>query len=96
MISLPMPSSLIKQPIVKMANKEGDVVDVAERKQTKTKTKKWNDKEIYLLIDYLEEHPSFSKDYHLKDKRDKAYEVIKEEMDIPIADIQCKIVGLRS
>ena len=60
MISLPMPSSLIKQPIVKMANKEGDVADVAERKQTKTKTRKWNDKEIDLLIDYLEEHPSFS------------------------------------
>ena len=75
-------------------------MDVAERKQTKTKTRKWNDKEIDLLIDYLEEHlclwDIFSKDYHLKDKRDKAYEAIKEELDIPSADIKYKIVGLRS
>ena len=30
----------------------------------------------------------FSKDYHLKDKRDKAYEKIQEELDIPITDSQ--------
>lgn len=31
----------------------------------------------------------------MKDKRDKAYEAIREELDIPIADIECKIFGLR-
>ena len=36
----------------------------------------------------------FSKDYHMKDKRDKAYEKIQEELDILIAEI--KIIGLRS
>ena len=99
MISLLMLFSLMKQPIVKMANKEGDVVDVAEQKQTKTKKRKWNDKELEFLIDYLEEHPYlwdiFFKDYHLKDKHDEAYEGIKEELDIHIAHIKYKIVGLR-
>lgn len=35
-------------------------------------------------------------DYHLKDQRDKAYEKILEELDIPIAEIMNKIIGLRS
>ena len=30
----------------------------------------------------------FSKDYHMKDKRDKAYEEIQEELDIPITEIK--------
>ena len=38
----------------------------------------------------------FSKDYHIKDKRDKAYEKIQEELDIPITEIKKKIIGLRS
>ena len=38
----------------------------------------------------------FSKDYHMKDKRDKAYEKIQEELDIPITKIKNKIIGLRS
>ena len=29
----------------------------------------------------------FSKEYHLRDKLDKAYETMQEELDIPIADI---------
>ena len=32
-------------------------------------------------------------DYHLKDKPDKAYEKILEELDIPIAEIKNKIMG---
>ena len=34
--------------------------------------------------------------YHMKDKRDKAYEKIQEELDIPITEIKNKIIGLRS
>ena len=34
--------------------------------------------------------------YHMKDKRDNAYEKIQEELDIPIAEIKNKIIGLRS
>ena len=32
----------------------------------------------------------------MKDKRDKAYEKIQEELDIPITEIKDKIIGLRS
>ena len=32
----------------------------------------------------------------MKDKRDKAYEKIQEELDIPIVEIKNKISGLRS
>ena len=38
----------------------------------------------------------FSKDYHMKDKRDKAYEKIHEKLNIPITEIKNKIIGLRS
>ena len=31
----------------------------------------------------------------MKDKRDKTYEKIQEELDIPIAEIKNKIIGLR-
>ena len=37
-----------------------------------------------------------SKDYHMKDKRDKACEKIQEELDIPITEIKNKLIGLRS
>ena len=32
----------------------------------------------------------------MKDKRDKAYEKIQEELDITITEIKKKIIGLRS
>jgi len=52
------------------------------------------------LIDLLEQNAClwdvFSKEYHLKDMRDKAYETMQEELDIPIADIKYKIIGRRS
>ena len=32
----------------------------------------------------------------MKDKRDKVYEKIQEELDIPIAEIKNKIIGLHS
>ena len=32
----------------------------------------------------------------MKDKRDKAYEKIQKELDIPITEIKNKIIGLRS
>ena len=38
----------------------------------------------------------FSKHYHMRDKRDKAYEKIQEKLDIPITEIKRKIIGLRS
>ena len=63
-------------------------------------TRRWTDKETDILIDMFEESAClwdiFSKDYHMKDKRDKAYEKIQEELDIPITEIKNKIIGLRS
>ena len=38
----------------------------------------------------------FSKDYDMKNKRDKAYEKIQEELDILISEIKNKVIGLRS
>lgn len=71
-----------------------------KRKQSKGKPRKWNDEETDLLIDLLEQNAClwgiFSKDYHLKDKRDKTFETMQEELGISIADIKYKITGLRS
>lgn len=51
-----------------------------KRKQSKGKPRKWNDEETDLLIDLLEQNAClwgiFSKDYHLKDKRDKTFETM--------------------
>ena len=83
---------------LKMANEEEVLVDLSEnviedkstpkRKGYKVKTKRWNDEETDILIDMFEKSAClwdiFSKDYHMKDKRDKAYEKIQEELDIPI------------
>ena len=61
---------------------------------------RWNDEEKDILIDMFEESAClwhiFSKDYHMKDKHDKAYKKIQEELDIPITEIKNKIIGLRS
>lgn len=71
-----------------------------KRKQSKGKPRKWNDEETDLLIDLLEQNAClwdiFSKDYHLKDKRDKTFETMQEELGISIADVKYKITGLRS
>lgn len=66
-----------------------------KRKQSRGKLRKWNDEETDLLIDLLEQNAClwdvFSKDYHLKDKRDKTFETMQEELGISIADIKYKI-----
>ena len=95
---------------LKMANEEDVLVDLSEnviedkstpkRKGNKVRTRRWTDEETDILIDMFEESAClwdiFSKDYHMKDKRDKAYEKIQEELDIPITEIKNKIIGLRS
>ena len=95
---------------LKMANEEDVLVDLSEnviedkstpkRKGNKVRTRRWTDEETDILIDMFEESAClwdiFSKDYHMKDKRDKAYEKIQEKLDIPITQIKNKIIGLRS
>lgn len=99
-LPLPSPLSDRKVLIyLKMANEEDVLVDLSEnviedkstpkRKGNKVRTRRWTDEETDILIDMFEESAClwdiFSKDYHMKDKRDKAYEKIQEELDIPIA-----------
>ena len=71
---------------LKMANEKDVLVDLSEnviedkstpkRKVNKVRTRRWTDKETDILIDMFEESAClwamFSKDYHIKDKRDKA------------------------
>ena len=70
-----------------------------KRKGNEVRTRRKTDEETDILIDMFEESASlwdiFSKDYHMKDKREKAYEKIQEELDIPITEIKNKIIGLR-
>ena len=89
-----------------MANEEDVLVDLSEniiedkstpkQKGNKVRARRWTDEETDILIDMFEESAClwdiFSKDYHMKDKRDK----IQEELDIPISEIKNKIIGLRS
>ena len=66
----------------------------------RTKGRKWSDQETDLLIDLLEDNSClwdvYSKEYHLRTARDRAYEKMKEELDIELADIKTKIMNLRS
>ena len=79
---------------LKMANEEDVLIDLSEnviedkstpkRKGNKVRTRRWTDEETDILIDMFEESAClwdiFSKDYRMKDKRDKAYEKIQEEL----------------
>ena len=60
----------------------------------------WCDTEVDRLIELLEERPclwdAFCKDYHVREKRERAYEDIENELEIDVNDIITKIVGLRS
>jgi len=77
--------------VLKLVNEEEALVDVVEngeivteetlsRKRKQRKGKDMDDEETDLLIDLLEQNAClwdvFSKEYHLRDKRDKAYETI--------------------
>ena len=95
---------------LKMANEEDVLVHLSENviedkstpkpKGNKVRTRRWTDEETDILIDMFEESAClwdvFSKDYHMKDKRDKAYEKIQEELARPITEIKKKMIGLRS
>ncbi|CAB3993455.1 Hypothetical predicted protein [Paramuricea clavata] len=64
------------------------------------KSKKWTDKEIDKLLEMLEDRVCLwdvsSKEYHLRDKRAKAYKEMEEKLGVSAAEIKSKIVGLRA
>ncbi|XP_068704330.1 uncharacterized protein [Montipora foliosa] len=64
------------------------------------KSRRWCDAEVDRLIELLEERPClwdvFCKEYHVREKRERAYEEIENELEIDLNDIKTKIVGLRS
>ena len=64
------------------------------------KSRRWCDTEVDRLIELLEERPCLwdvlCKGYHVREKRERAYEEIENELEIDLNDIKTKIVGLRS
>ena len=64
------------------------------------KGKKWSDSATDNLIDLLEKHFCLwdvsKKEYHLRNLRERAYEEMRDELDIEIADIKTKIMNLRN
>ena len=90
-----------RQCSLKMSASEEANIDQTSTKRTpKQKARRWSDDETDRLIDLLEENKClwdvFCTEYHLKDKRERAYSSIEEELDISVSDIRNKIVGLRS
>ena len=71
----------------------------SSKKTPKQNARRWSDEETDRLIDLLEGNRClwdvFCADYHLKDKRERAYSSIEEELNISVSDIRNKIVGLR-
>lgn len=66
----------------------------SSKKSPKQKARRWSDEEIDRLIDLLEGNRClwdvFCADYHLKDKRERAYSSIEEELNISVSDIRNK------
>lgn len=70
-----------------------------ERKE-RGRARKWTELEIDQLIDLLEEKDCLwdvnTKDYHVRNKREKALEEMRDILDIDMADIKAKITSLRA
>ena len=64
------------------------------------KLRRWCDAEVDRLIELLEGRPClwdvFCKEYHVREKRERAHEEIENELEIDLNDIKTKIVALRS
>ena len=64
------------------------------------KSRRWCDAEVDRLIELLEERPClwdvFCKDYHAREKRERAYEDIGNELEMDVSDIKAKITPLYS
>ena len=59
------------------------------------KSRRWCDMEVERLIKLLEERPClwdvFCKEYHVREKRERAYEEIENELEMDLNDIKTKI-----
>ena len=89
--------------VFKMASHvEHGIEEIQPNKQStgRGKGKKWSDSKTDKLIDLLEKHFCLwdisKKEYHLRNLRERAYEEMRDELDIEIADIKTKIMNLRS
>ena len=64
------------------------------------RARKWTEPEIDQLIDLLEEKDCLwdvrKKDYHLRNKRERAFEEMRDILDIDVAEIKAKITSLRA
>ena len=76
--------------------KQNEIKETQQNKATngRAKGRKWSDQEANLLIDLLEEYTClwdvYSKEYHLRNAREQAYEKMKGELNIELADIKTK------
>lgn len=66
----------------------------------KGKGRRWSDREVDELIDLLEDNTCLwnvsNKDYHIRNKRERAYKEMEEKLGIAVAEIKGKITSLRS
>ena len=64
------------------------------------RARRWTKPEIDQLIDLLEEKDCLwdvnKKDYHLRNKRERAFEEMRDILDIDVAEIKAKITSLRA
>ena len=64
------------------------------------RARKWTEPEIDQLIDLLEEKDCLwdvsKKDYHLRNKRERAFEEMRDILDIDVAEIKAKITSSRA
>ena len=76
-----------------MASQELEVLQESsnDKNSKRGKTRKWTEEETEKLIDLLEKNTCLwdvsNKEYHLKNKREKALRDMSDELDMEVADI---------
>ena len=69
-------------------------------KHIKNKKKKWDEETTNMFIDLVEERPClwdiFHTEYTKRDKREKAYNEIKDVIELDVKEIKSKIHNLRA
>ena len=74
--------------------------EAASDRKDKGRARRWMEPEIDQLIDLLEEKDCLwdvnKKDYHLRNQCDRAFEEMRNILDIDVAEIKAKISSLRA
>ena len=88
----------VNEELIKESTATKSRKKAASDRKDKGRARRWTEPEIDQLIDLLEEKDCLwdvnKKDYHLRNKRERAFEEMRNILDIDVAEIKAKITSL--